>query len=442
MTTDVSDFYGRVSGLSKISGLFVGLQDREALAGFMLETLSSSDSNSAMLPTGLLRTTRRRRKNGTGPECGTSSTETDVLSPPMDKRSSTSASSFIFPRTIVPEPSVLPLVVIALMLVGTGCTSTTEVTRNTAGYGKVTEAASGETARVFLRDGQMIELIDPYIGSDSTVGRTSTGERKAIPTSAVREIEIANHRKGAIQGSGLGAIPLLIGILGGVTRERGINEVFVTDLIGLTSLVTIPVGGYLGYRKGAGENYRLMGPPSEADSVPSPPRAERPVPEEDTSAHAPVSAQEQPVGDDTTTTRADSTTTGTVETAKLPGTALTYSLGGTIALTPVFGVGLVVGPSFGHFYADANERAWQGMGVRGGLLLVSVAIGYLAPEGSGAVWISTAGILAIPVHAIYDSIKARDSALDYNRTHGVRAHVAPTVNPHRKQVGLALRVSF
>lgn len=394
-----------------------------------------------MLPTVSPRTTRRRRKKLTGPDSGTSSIETEILSVPMHRRSSTSVSSFIFPRTIAREPSVLPLLVIALMLFGSGCTSTTEVTRDPGGYGTVTEAASGETARVFLRDGRRTELFDPYVGADSTVGLTSTGERKAIPTSAVREIEIVNHRKGAIQGSGLGAIPLLIGILGAF-RDRGVNEIFATDLIGLTSLVTLPIGGFLGHRKGARENYRFMGVPSEADAAPFPSRAERRVPEEDTSANVPVSTQEQTAGGDTTTTRADSIATTRVEIAKAPGTALTYSLGGTIALTPIFGVGLLIGPSFGHFYADANERAWQGMKVRGGLLLGSVALGYLAPEGSGAVLLSAAGILAIPVHAIYDSIKARDSAMDYNRTHGVRAHVGPTVNPHPKQVGLALRVSF
>ena len=68
-----------------------------------------------------------------------------------------------------------------------------------------------------------------------------------------------------------------------------------------------------------------------------------------------------PVGANRDTTDADTTRQAD---RKSPGWALARSLGGTVLLAPVFGVGLIVGPSFGHFYADNNVQAGIGIGVR------------------------------------------------------------------------------
>jgi hypothetical protein len=160
---------------------------------------------------------------------------------------------------------------------------------------------------------------------------------------------------------------------------------------------------------------------------------------------------------DTDTTEAD--TTDQVE-RKSPGRALLYSLGGTVILAPVLGIGLVVGPAFGHYYANNRLQASIGTGIRGlsaGVVLVGTfaAAGqvYTDPDiGSGSedgevvdqtyARIAAAGLGVLIASALVDIVMAPFAAQDYNQDHGLEASVRPTAGPGADQVGVALQVQF
>jgi len=139
------------------------------------------------------------------------------------------------------------------------------------------------------------------------------------------------------------------------------------------------------------------------------------------------------------TTDADTTQADSLAQRKSPGWALAYSLGGTVLLAPIFGVGLIVGPSFGHYYANNRFQANLGIGIRtlsGGLVLVGVV-------GSALDAVDTvfgAGILM--GSALVDVVMAPFAAHDFNEAHRVTARVEPVLEPGSEQVGLALRVRF
>lgn len=132
---------------------------------------------------------------------------------------------------------------------------------------------------------------------------------------------------------------------------------------------------------------------------------------------------------------------------KSPERATAYSLGGTLLLTPVL-VGPIIGPSFGHFYAEANEQAWQGIGLRStGTLLAGFA--FLVDLGNAsqdelsfAGVVESTSLLAVLGSAAYDTVTASQSAREYNASHGVTADVTPAFGPRGEQVGLALRISL
>lgn len=159
----------------------------------------------------------------------------------------------------------------------------------------------------------------------------------------------------------------------------------------------------------------------------------------------PVSAQQPDSVEVDTTARRDTTTAPQAE-RKIPSRALIFSLGGTVVLTPAFGVGLLVGPSLGHFYAGDSQQAWIGIGLRtvgGGVFLEGVASEIAAAEkSSGPNAATVVGALIVGGSAIYDIVTASGSAREYNEAHGLNAQVTPTVGPRGEQVGLALRVSF
>ncbi len=128
---------------------------------------------------------------------------------------------------------------------------------------------------------------------------------------------------------------------------------------------------------------------------------------------------------------------------KSSGRALLYSLGGTALLTPVAGVGLVIGPSFGHFYAENTGQGWTGIAIRTGSVgLVGVG-SILALGGKKSGWNAMVlGVLGGGASAIYDIVTAPGAATDYNEAHNLSAQVAPTVGPRGEQAGLALRITF
>jgi len=125
-------------------------------------------------------------------------------------------------------------------------------------------------------------------------------------------------------------------------------------------------------------------------------------------------------------------------------------------------IGLLVGPSLGHFYAHNQDQAWTGMAIRGG----AVASGTLAlwaypfqdvrptPDRAasssgnestvrGALsWIMVASGAVLVFRSFYDLVSTSQSVQDYNAQPNVRASLTPHVSPGGKTAGLTVRVQF
>lgn len=147
---------------------------------------------------------------------------------------------------------------------------------------------------------------------------------------------------------------------------------------------------------------------------------------------------------------------------KSPGLALALSVGGTAV--PLFaagflmdtragpvlvGMGSVIGPSLGNHYAENRRRVIKGFKIRAAgatLIAEGMVIGLGAPFSESiktvALVLIGTGLATMTVGAIYEIATAPVSAKEYNRTHDVRARVAPAVDPSGEQVGLTLQVSF
>lgn len=162
----------------------------------------------------------------------------------------------------------------------------------------------------------------------------------------------------------------------------------------------------------------------------------------------PASAQQPDSADVDTDDRQNTTQLDTTRAAgsaerKSPGRALGYSLGGTVLLAPAFGAGLLIGPSFGHFYAGNGKQAMSGILIRGGGAAVGLrGWGMLLENPESAFTLMTIGLAIIVGSAIYDIATAGEAARQYNEVHGLTAQVTPTVGPRGEQVGLSLQVSF
>ncbi len=159
----------------------------------------------------------------------------------------------------------------------------------------------------------------------------------------------------------------------------------------------------------------------------------------------PTQAQQPVPADPDTTTVQSPERAGSPDERKSPGLAVFYSAGGTLLLTPLL-IGPVVGPSFGHFYADNNTRAWRGIGLRFAELGLAGIFGliYLGPPNMET-WALTAtrvSFYGMFVHALYDIVTAWHATKDYNESIGARAQLTPTVGPQGKQIGLTLRISL
>jgi len=145
-----------------------------------------------------------------------------------------------------------------MLLVATGCTSTHRVAQDTGGYSHVTEDVTGETVRVVLRDGQTMKLKNLYVGADSTRGTRPNGERRHVPTAALRKLTVVDHGTGVVQGAGIG-----IGTgLGTTLIATGTAEDDLGRAIALVGglLVSIPltvVGGAVGGIIGQKEVYHF-----------------------------------------------------------------------------------------------------------------------------------------------------------------------------------------
>lgn len=127
---------------------------------------------------------------------------------------------------------------------------------------------------------------------------------------------------------------------------------------------------------------------------------------------------------------------------KSPGWATTYSMAGTLLLAPVFGSGLIVGPSFGHFYADNTRQAITGIGLRvGGGTAFVAGLTSIDQDSEVAGAIGLAGLSVVLGSALYDIQTAGDAARAYNARHRRQALLLPTAD-RNGQVGLALRVQL
>jgi hypothetical protein len=128
--------------------------------------------------------------------------------------------------------------------------------------------------------------------------------------------------------------------------------------------------------------------------------------------------------------------------------------------------GLVVGPSVGHFYANAERQAGLGVGIRGGALLVGGAAASVVllevflyavfkltlwpfveeyerspvSQVAGYVAVGSGGVLAGSI--LFDIVTAPISVYRYNEKNGLRVQVAPRVSPTLDQAGLAVHLRF
>lgn len=167
-------------------------------------------------------------------------------------------------------PGLVPLLT-GLLLVAAGCSSTHHVSRTSPnGYARVTEAATGETARVHLRDGRTVKLKNLYVGRDSVTGISTESHDgpRSFPTAAVRSVEFVNRGTGFLQGLGTGfAVPLGWGMLMSATEDE---EFIPAWSIG--AMLGIPgglVGGIAGAIWGQREIYRFSTPSPETPPVPA-----------------------------------------------------------------------------------------------------------------------------------------------------------------------------
>lgn len=113
-------------------------------------------------------------------------------------------------------------------------------------------------------------------------------------------------------------------------------------------------------------------------------------------------------------------------------------------MPPVFGSGLIVGPSFGHFYADNTQQAVTGIALRTAratALLVGVEDSFRQNSSGGPEVVSVIGLVTVVGSAVYDIATAAHAAREYNERHDRQAHLVPT-SAGNGQVGLVLRVKL
>ena len=172
--------------------------------------------------------------------------------------------------TIARPPIFLVPLLAGMLLLATGCSSTHRVMEpsggqeasrsETYGYSRVTEDVSGETVRVFLRDGREMELQNLYVGPDSTTGVRPTGAYETFPTSFLQKIKLVDRVAGFWQGAGVGlGLGLLNGMIGAAsTSSDDIIGADVSFVIGLATGIPLSlVGGLLGAASGQRDVYRF-----------------------------------------------------------------------------------------------------------------------------------------------------------------------------------------
>jgi len=155
-------------------------------------------------------------------------------------------------KTISPRP-----VLVGLLLIATGCTSTQKISPAASdGYARLTEAATGKTAQVYFRDGRTLELENLYVGVQSTRGTGPNGRRRAFATTSIWKVELVNRGTGFLQGAGLGiGGPLASGAVVSLAEE---DEFIPAWALG--AVLSVPgglLGGIVGAIRGQQDVYML-----------------------------------------------------------------------------------------------------------------------------------------------------------------------------------------
>jgi hypothetical protein len=157
-----------------------------------------------------------------------------------------------------------------LLLVAAGCSSTHQVSRTQSdGYARVTEAATGETARVHFRDGRTTKLNNLYVGPTSTTGvLPGSGQDQSFPTDSIRKVELIDQGTGFFQGIGIGAgVPAASGLLVGVSEDDQLDGASAMISGFVLSVPGGLIGGVLGAIRGQRKTYRIQAPSPETNSA-------------------------------------------------------------------------------------------------------------------------------------------------------------------------------
>lgn len=128
--------------------------------------------------------------------------------------------------------------------------------------------------------------------------------------------------------------------------------------------------------------------------------------------------------------------------------------------------GLVVGPSVGHFYANAERQAGLGVGIRGGAVLVGgaalsiIAVEVIANSVAFVLFpfasrdyelsrtsqvagnVATGAGIVMAGSILFDIVTAPLSAYQFNEANSLHVQVAPRVSPTLDQAGLAVHLRF
>ncbi|MFB6279521.1 MAG: hypothetical protein ABEK75_08440 [Salinibacter sp.] len=187
----------------------------------------------------------------------------------MNRRPRPLDLSFLFADVSQTQLGLVPLLT-GLLLVATGCSSTQQVSRTRSdGYARVTEAATGETARVHLRDGRTVKLNNLYVGPTSTTGVVpGSGQKQSFSTASLQKVELVDRSSGFWQGAGIGA-----GVLAasGLLMGAGEDDELGSALAMISGFVlSVPgglIGGVVGAIRGQRETYLMQAPSPEANSA-------------------------------------------------------------------------------------------------------------------------------------------------------------------------------
>jgi hypothetical protein len=108
-------------------------------------------------------------------------------------------------------------------------------------------------------------------------------------------------------------------------------------------------------------------------------------------------------------------------------------------------LGLIFGPSAGHFYAHSYGRGWAGAGIRAlsGFIVTGGAVATAFSNSGGVVVLVVLGGVTYLSSAIYDIATVGKSVEKYNNKHGLtNFQINPTYFSQEKAVGVNFSMGF